>query len=149
MQMTMPVSSVTALARRMLNALQPALALGLRLYVGSVFLQSGLVKIRSWDTTVALFTYEYQVPLLAPLAAAMLGTAVELVIPVLLALGAGARVAAAILFVFNAVAVMAYPEISEAGVMQHQYWGVLLLVLLVYGPGRWSLDCLIRRRHGI
>lgn len=131
----------------LLNSLQSPLALGLRLYLANLFFQSGLVKIQSWESTVALFSDEFQVPLLAPLPAAVLATGIELTIPVLLALGLGTRVSAAILFVFNAVAVIAYPDISEAGVMQHQLWGVLLLILVAYGPGRWSLDTLLCGRR--
>jgi putative oxidoreductase len=129
-----------------LNRLQAPLALGLRLYLAKLFFESGLVKIQSWDSTVALFSDEFHVPLLAPLPAAVLATGIELVLPVLLVLGLGTRVAAAALFVFNAVAVIAYPDISEAGVMQHQFWGVLLFLLVAYGPGRWSLDSRLEMR---
>jgi len=63
----------------------------------------------------------------------------------LLALGLGGRLAAATLFVFNIIAVISYPELNEVGVMQHQYWGVLLLIPLLYGPGKLSIDCFIKR----
>jgi putative oxidoreductase len=36
--------------------------------------------------------------------------------------------------------------LSEAGITQHQYWGLLLLVTLLHGPGRLSIDHFIRRR---
>jgi len=85
------------------------------------------------------------VPLLSPTLAAYLGTAAELILPVMLALGLGGRLAAAALFVFNIVAVISYPDLNEVGVMQHQYWGVLLLMLLLYGPGKLSIDWIIRR----
>ncbi len=127
---------------RALEWLQPAFVLGVRLYIASVFFKSGLTKIASMDSTILLFTHEYQVPLLSPTLAAYLGTAAELVLPVMLALGMGGRLAAAALFVFNIVAVISYPDLNEVGVMQHQYWGVLL-----YGPGKLSIDYLIRRRQ--
>jgi len=130
---------------RMLNWLQPVFALGVRLYVANVFFKSGLTKFASMDTTIQLFTYEYQVPLLSPTVAAYLGTGAELILPVLLALGLGGRLAAAALFAFNIVAVISYPELNEVGVMQHQYWGVLLLIPLLYGPGKLSIDCFIKR----
>jgi len=114
--------------------------------VANVFFKSGLTKIANMDTTVLLFTHEYQVPLLSPEIAAYLGTAAELVLPVLLVLGLGGRLAAAALFVFNIVAVISYPDLNDAGVMQHQYWGVLLLIPLLYGPGKLSIDWIIRRR---
>ena len=120
--------------------------LGVRFYVASVFFKSGLTKIASMDSTIMLFTYEYQVPLLSPTLAAYLGTAAELVLPVMLVLGLGGRFAAAALFAFNIVAVISYPDLSEVGVMQHQYWGVLLLIPLLYGPGKLSIDHFIQRR---
>ena len=131
---------------RVLEWLQPAFVLAVRLYVASVFFKSGLTKIASMDSTIMLFTYEYQVPLLSPTLAAYLGTAAELVLPVMLALGLGGRFAAAALFVFNIVAVISYPDLNEVGIMQHQYWGVLLLIPLLYGPGKLSFDCFIKRR---
>jgi putative oxidoreductase len=130
---------------RALNWLQPMFVLGVRLYVANVFFKSGLTKIASMDTTIQLFTYEYQVPLLSPTVAAYLGTGAELILPVLLAFGLGGRLAAAALFVFNIIAVISYPELNEVGVMQHQYWGVLLLIPLLYGPGKLSIDCFIKR----
>jgi putative oxidoreductase len=126
--------------------LAPVLDLAIRLWVGAAFFQSGLVKIQSWDTTLALFENEYSVPLLPPALAAYLGTATELLVPVLLVVGLGGRLAAGVLFVFNIVAVISYGDLSEAGLMQHQYWGLLLLVTLLHGPGRLSIDHLIRRR---
>ena len=131
---------------RILEWLQPVFVLGVRLYVASVFLKSGLTKIASMDSTVMLFTYEYQVPLLSPTVAAYLGTGAELVLPVLLALGLGGRMAAAALFVFNIVAVISYPELNETGLLQHEYLGALLLVPLLYGPGMLSMDWIVRRK---
>ena len=129
-----------------LDALQPAAQLAARLYVAKVFFLSGLTKIRDWETTLALFTDEYQVPLLPPELAAPLGTAGELVLPVLLVLGLGGRLAAAGLFVVNVVAVLSLAEIAEAALQQHVFWGSLLLGLVLWGPGRWSVDTFIWRR---
>lgn len=126
-----------------LDALQPAAALAARVYVGQAFFLSGLTKIRDWDTTLALFTDEYKVPLLPPVLAALLGTAGELVLPVLLVLGLGGRFAALGLFVVNAVAVLSLQEIAPAALQQHVFWGSLLAGLAIYGPGRWSLERLV------
>lgn len=126
-----------------LDSLQPLAALAARLYVGQVFFLSGLTKIRDWDTTVALFTDEYKVPLLPPALAALMGTAGELVLPVLLVLGLGGRFAALGLFVVNAVAVISLAEIAPAALQQHIFWGALLAGLAIYGSGAWSLDRLV------
>ena len=81
-----------------------------------------------------------------PELAAPLGTAGELVLPVLLVLGLGGRLAAAGLFVVNVVAVLSLAEIAEAALQQHVFWGSLLLGLVLWGPGRWSVDTFIWRR---
>ena len=139
-----PIRSAIDTIVRGANALAPVFDLGIRGYVASVFIQSGLTKIASWDATLALFEEVYSVPVLAPEVAAYLGTAAELLLPIPLLLGIGGRFAALALFVFNLVAVFSYPEISEAGIKDHQLWGVLLVATLVHGPGRLSLDHLIR-----
>lgn len=129
-----------------IDRIQPLFALAIRLYVAKVFFLSGLTKTRDWDITVALFTNEYHVPVLPPEVAALLGTTAELALPVLLVAGLFSRLTAAALFVFNIVAVVSYPEISDAGVVDHMLWGALLLVTVVYGPGRLALDRWIASR---
>ena len=124
--------------------LQPLLLLAMRVYVAWVFFASGLTKIQSWASTVSLFEEEYQVPLLPPELAAYLATAGELVLPALLVLGVLTRPAALGLFILNAVAVIAYPYLwtieGAGGFWQHVVWGMMLLVLVLYGAGRWSVD---------
>jgi putative oxidoreductase len=124
------------------------LDLGVRLYLANVFWKSGVNKFQSWDSTIALFENEYQVPLLSPYAAAVLGTGAELVLPVLLAFGLGGRFAAFALSVFNVVAVISYPDLNEVGLKDHIYWGILLLVPLFHGPGKLALDEWLVRRFG-
>ena len=124
----------------LLDRLQPVFALAMRLYVAKVFIASGLLKFQRWDSTLALFENEYHVPLLSPQVAAVLGTAAELGLPVLLALGIGTRAAALALFVFNIIAVISYPDLSDAGLKDHYLWGALMLVIAAYGPGRFSVD---------
>ncbi len=126
-----------------LDALQPAAALAARIYVGQVFFLSGLTKIRDWDTTLALFADEYKVPLLPTALAAFMGTAGELVLPVLLVLGLGGRFAALGLSVVNVVAVLALQEIAPAALQQHVFWGALLAGVAIYGPGKWSVERLV------
>jgi putative oxidoreductase len=123
-----------------LDALQPLALLAARLYVALVFFRSGLTKLNDWETTLALFADEYHVPLLSPTVAAYLGTAAELVLPVLLVLGLAGRLSAAGLFVLNAVAVISLMDIAPAAFQQHLFWGSLLAALLLWGPGRWSVD---------
>lgn len=143
------IDTLAAPARRAIDALErlqaPAL-LAARLYVAHAFFLSGLTKLRDWETTLALFENEYAVPLLPFQWAAVLGTAGELVLPVLLALGLAGRFAAAGLSVVNVVAVISLAEIAPAALQQHQFWGSLLVGVLLWGPGRWSADALLARR---
>jgi len=123
-----------------LNALQPAAQLLARWFIAGVFFRSGLTKIVDWETTVALFTDEYHVPLLSPHIAAALGTCAELALPALILLGLGGRFAAAGLSILNVVAVISVEDMPIAALHQHIFWGSVLAALLLWGPGRWSVD---------
>lgn len=132
-----------------LNRASHLLDLGLRLYLAKVFFWSGLTKIMSWDDTLTLFQDEYRVPLLPPEVAAVLGTFGELFFPVLLALGLAGRFAAAGLFFVNLMAVVSYWHVlsgAGAALAQHWYWGSLLLVVALHGPGGLSFDAVVWRR---
>ena len=123
-----------------LDYLSPVSILAMRLWVAWVFFKSGLLKYNSWDSTLYLFEYEYSVPLLSPEFAAIMGTAAELTLPVLLAFGLAGRFGAIALFVFNITAVLSYPDINAAGIRDHQVWGLMLLVPMLMGPGKLSVD---------
>jgi putative oxidoreductase len=128
-----------------LSWLQPLVLLAARLYVAKAFFLSGLTKLRDWETTLFLFTDEYKVPLLPPELAAVMGTAGELALPVLLVLGLGGRFAALGLSVVNVVAVLSLAEIAPAALGQHHLWGSLLVMVAAFGPGAWSLDRALAR----
>ena len=123
------------------------MSLFLRLYIGWQFFNSGLVKISDWDATLALFREEYMTPVLPPALAAYLGAAGELTLPVLLFVGLLSRPAALGLFFVNVMAVISYQQIFKvecpAGLNDHIFWGVGLLALVAFGPGRFSLDSLL------
>lgn len=127
-----------------LNYVSPIAILALRLWVANVFFRAGMLKFNSWDSTMYLFENEYHVPLLSPHLAAIMGTGTELLFPVLLAFGLAGRFAAFVLFVFNIIAVISYPDLEAAGIRDHQIWGLMLLVPLLQGPGKLSIDCLLR-----
>lgn len=131
---------------RALEALQPLAQLAARVYVAQVFFRSGLLKLRDWDSTLSLFADYYQVPVLPPAWAACVGTAGEVLLPVLLLLGLGGRFAALGLSVVNAIAALSLPEIGDGALTQHLFWGSLLVGLALWGPGPWSLACWTRRR---
>lgn len=126
-------------------ALQPLFALAVRLYLFRVFFLSGLTKLRSWDSTLYLFSNEYHVPVLPPAVAAVMGAGGELIFPVLLLLGWQGRFAAAGLFFVNLVAVLSYPGLEPVMIKDHILWAVLIAYLFVHGVGRWSLQGIVRR----
>jgi putative oxidoreductase len=120
-----------------------ALQLLFRLAIGSVFWSSGLTKIASWQTTVALFRDEYQVPVLPPEVAAVLGTTFELACPLFLVLGLATRLATLpLLGMTFIIQVFVYPEYWT----QHLLWASALLFLMARGGGAMSVDHLIARR---
>ncbi len=123
--------------------------LGLRLFVGWQFFKSGMVKLSDWGATLSMFHDVYHTPLLPPDVAAALGAFGEITFPTLLFVGFLSRPAAFGLFFVNMVAVISYPDLLHfecpAAINDHLYWGILLLVLLVWGPGRLSVDSWLTR----
>jgi putative oxidoreductase len=138
------------LIARLFNPLQPLFGLAARLYVSSQFLLSAYIKVTMWPSTLSLFENEYHVPYLTPQNAAVAGTVGELLVPSLLVLGFLSRLSALGLFVVNALAVIAYRPVLLAvgaeGALGHRIlWGTLLMFLILYGPGKLSLDHLLLR----
>ena len=139
---------------RILNSLRWDLFLVLmRFYVGYQFWKAGMLKLNSWDSTLFLFEHEYRVPLLSPYLAALLGTVGELLFPLMLFVGLAGRLGALGLSVVNVVAVIAYAHVIfspgfENTVNDHWLWGLMLLAVMVFGPGKLSLDHLINRSRG-
>jgi putative oxidoreductase len=113
-----------------------------RLGVASVFLKAGLVKVSSWETTVALFRDEYRVPVLPPDLAATLATTFEILCPALLIVGLGTRLATLpLLGMIATIQLFVYPSAWS----EHLVWGSILVFLLTRGPGAISLDQLLAR----
>ncbi|WP_443629570.1 DoxX family protein [Candidatus Njordibacter sp. Uisw_056] len=129
-----------------IDSLQDVFLLALRLWVAWIFINAGLMKFNHWDSTLFLFEYEYKVPLIPWIVAAYVGTAAEIILPVFVAIGLVTRPMALALFSFNIVAVISYPTIWNTGYFDHQLWGLMMLVVVMYGAGRWSTDQLFRQQ---
>lgn len=149
--MTMPAAQVPASLRTWLELAHDRLAafplsviqLAMRIAVGSVFFKAGLLKARSFDLAVQLFADEYKVPLLAPDLAARLATAQELVLPLLLFVGLGTRLAAIpLLGMVAVIQAFVYPGAWT----EHLTWASILAFLATRGAGAISLDAWIARR---
>lgn len=129
-----------------ISLLEPVALLAARCYVAWAFFASGLTKLRDWDSTLMLFEYEYQVPILPFELAAYLGTAAEIILPLLLIVGLASRFSALGLFFVNIVAVISLEEIAPAAFAEHLLWGVLLIQVVIFSGGRFALDRFAEQR---
>ena len=119
------------------------LAIPLRLAVATVFWNSAQSHLANWDSTLYLFETDYALPFLPPGPAAYLAVTIEVVTPILLVLGLLTRAATLVLLgMTTVIEVFVYPEAWPT----HIQWAAMLFVLLARGPGKLSLDWLIRRR---
>jgi putative oxidoreductase len=117
--------------------------LAMRIGVGAVFFNAGLLKYNSWEFTVLLFRDEYKVPLLDPVTAAQLAMIQELTIPVLLFVGLATRIATVpLLGMIAVIQTFVFPNAW----IEHLVWSSILVFLLTRGPGAFSLDHVIARR---
>jgi len=116
--------------------------LAMRIGVGAVFFNAGLLKYNSWEFTVKLFEDEYKIPLLDPAVAARLAMVQELTLPVLLFLGLATRAATVpLLGMIAVIQTFVYPNAWT----EHLVWSSILVFLLTRGPGILSLDHLVDR----
>ena len=138
---TLPMSGASGAIARALDVLGrfplPLLQLMFRLAVASVFLKAGLIKIRSWETTVQLFADEYKVPVLSADLAATMAATFEIGCATLLILGLGTRLATLpLLGMIVVIQTFVYPNAYA----EHLTWASILIFLLTRGGGPWSLD---------
>ncbi len=133
---------ITTLLQRFPDSL---LLLGARLFPAAVFWQSGQTKVDGWqlnESALYLFQEEYRLPILDPLLAAHLAAISEHLFPLMLVLGLATRLSAfALLGMTLVIQCFVYPDAWPT----HGTWAVLLLWVLVRGPGVVSLDHLIVR----
>jgi len=136
---------MNALSRLLPQSLQLLVA---RIGIASIFFLSGRTKVQGWLTlkpsTYDLFQTEYALPLLPPDLAAHLATYAEHLFPILLVLGLLTRSAALGLLAMTAVIeIFVYPDAWPT----HLSWAGLLLPLIAYGGGSFSVDSLLQRRR--
>src|SRR5437870_9414722 len=118
------------------------LQLGMRVGVGLVFFNAGLLKYRSFEFAIKLFEDEYKVPVLAPAVAARIAMINELTTSTLLFLGLVTRLATLpLLGMMSVIQIFVYPSAWP----DHVLWGSTLTFILTRGPGPFSIDYLIER----
>ena len=144
------VDSVSRLAQAIAS---PSLVqLVMRLALAVPFWRSGILKwngfLKLSDTAVTLFTDEFTLHLPggpyhfpAPALVAFLSGTGEILFPVLLVLGFGTRFAALGLLFITAVVELTVPD----GWPVHITWAAMALGIMAWGPGRISVDHLVRR----
>lgn len=113
----------------------PLLLLAIRIWIGLVFVRSGLTKFSNIDQAIILFEYEYQLPLLSPAFAAIMATIVEL--------GCGFAVIGGFLTRIAVIPLIIMTLVIQFLVVQnpeHFYWFFLLSTLTIYGGGCISVD---------
>ncbi|WP_294533890.1 DoxX family protein [uncultured Rhodoblastus sp.] len=135
----------------------PSLAqLILRFALAVPFWRSGILKwdgfLRLSDTAVALFTDEFMLhlpggpyPFPFPAVTALLSGCAEITFPVLLVLGLATRFAALGLLFMTLIVELTVPDAWPV----HLTWAAMALAIIAWGPGRVSLDFLIRRALGL
>ena len=123
--------------------------LAIRVILFRVFFWSGLTKLDDWEGTLMLFQYEYQVPVLPYAVTAVIATTTELVAASAVLVGFLARLAAlpmlAMALVIQFVLGAANPAYDN---LEHFMWMVLLLSIILRGPGKISIDHLMAMRFG-
>jgi len=111
-----------------------------RLAIAGVFLRAGMQKLAGWETTLALFSDEYKLPLLPPELAATMAIATEVGCSILILLGLGTRLATLPFFgMILSIQLFVFPHAWP----EHLTWTAILLVLLTRGAGAVSVDRLL------
>ena len=135
---------------------QPSLTqLILRCGLAVPFWRSGINKwdgfLQLSDVAVLLFSSEFQLHLPggpysfpAPAVVAFAAGSAEILLPILLVLGLATRYAALGLLVMTLVVQLTVPE----GWPLHVTWAAMAFGIMAWGPGRISIDHLIKERLG-
>ena len=137
------------------------LALLARFSIAAVFWQSGQTKVQGFainfisgtyqfgwprlaDGVIDLFESEYKLPLLPPELGAILAAFGEHVFPLFILLGLATRLSALALLGMTAVIqLLVYPGAYPT----HGVWASVLLLLMMQGPGKWSVDHWLTRKY--
>lgn len=131
-----------------------------RFAIAAVFWKSGQTKVEGFtldiiamkaefgwprlaEETGFLFEYEYDLPLIPPMLAAVLATIGEHLLPTLILTGLLTRLASfGIVMMTLVIQIFVYPDAYAT----HATWTAVALFLMHKGPGSFSLDHLLAKR---
>ena len=153
-----PIGLLIDRASRLVQAVaSPSLVqLVMRVALAVPFWRSGILKwdgfLKLSDTAVTLFSDEFMLHLPggpyhfpAPAVMAFLSGCGEITFPVLLVLGLGTRFAALGLLFMTLIVELTVPD----GWPIHLTWAAMALGIMAWGPGRISMDYLLRSFLGL
>ena len=133
------IAVLTALVPSWLLLLMARVALGGVFWLSARAKVEGLLTIK--DSTYFLFEHEYALPLLPVNLAAQLATYSEHAFAIGLILGIATRFSAlGVLGITAVIQLFVYPDAWAT----HLTWAALALLIATQGPGRVSLDSLLR-----
>jgi putative oxidoreductase len=146
------LNHVESLAQRLLP--HALVTLLVRIALAVPFFRSGLTKwdgfLKLSETPLLLFENEFKLHILGkvydypfPLAAAWASSIAEIVLPILVVLGLGTRLAGFGLLIMTVVIQLTIPD----GWSIHITWAAMAAAVVLLGPGRISLDSFLLRRN--
>jgi putative oxidoreductase len=137
-----------AAGRGLATYLEPVFNLAARIWMGKIFLDSGIARVINWKSQEFLFQEEYKLGLLSPKLWAIVTTGAELVLPVLLFVGLFTRVPALGLLVMTAFIHFVVGFANDDYLAPYHYvWMLAFGYLVIRGGGPLSLDGLIRSQR--
>ena len=135
-----------AVGRVLARSVEPVFNLAARIWMGKIFLDSGLARVANWDNQPFLFETEYKLGLLSPKLWAIVTTGAELVLPVLLFVGVLTRVPALGLLGMTAFIHFVVGFANDDYLAPYHYvWMLAFGYLVIRGGGPLSVDGLIKR----
>ena len=133
--------------RGLTTYLEPIFNVAARIWMGKIFLDSGLARVTNWKSQEFLFGQEYKLGLFPPKIWAIVTTGAELVLPVLLFVGLLTRVPALGLLAMTAVIHFVVGFANDDYLAPYHYvWMLVFGYLFIRGGGPLSVDGLIKSR---
>ena len=120
------------------------LVLAMRIWIGKIFWYSGLAKFSDIKGAIFLFENEYRVPFINPEIATYLAMSTELIMPFFIVVGLFSRLFAIPLLFMTIIIEFTYLDSVE-----HLYWGFLTGTIILYGPGKLSIDYLVYHKMAV